>query len=158
MKRNFKYVEYIHYQKCKDSYDDILKILIETDSDFTPSISSKYNLEDVAKKYSNLANVIIAYFENTPIGLVAFYPNINASSYMSIIMVTKRFRGLSIGKSLEEKCINYCMQISSNSLSLNMRKSNISLFNSRIRMGYKIIKEYYTDFSNELIVDLIKEF
>lgn len=137
----------------------VLDILNETDYDFVPPLSAKFKLEEIAKKYVDLAHLCIAYVNNMPSGLVAFYPNKSPKdSYLSIIMTKKEFRGLQIGKNLELSCIEYCKNYKSRGLLVNMRKSNTNLFNSRLKLGYKVIKEYQLDYSNEIIVDLYLEF
>ena len=136
-------------------YNDLLYILKVTDKDFVPSISEKTKLEDVAKKYIDLAYCFIAYVDNKPAGFVSFYCNeFPQDSYLSLIAVCEEFRGLQIGMNLELECIKYCKENKSNGLNLNMRKSNTRLYESRLKLGYKVIKEYHLPYSDELIVDM----
>lgn len=138
-----------------DYYNDLLHILEVTDNDFIPSISSKTKLEDVARKYIDLAYCFIAYVDHKPAGFVAFYFNeLPQDSYLSLIGVCEEFRGLEIGKNLELECIKYCKKNNSKGLHLNMRKSNKRLYESRLKLGYKVVKEYYLPYSDELIIDM----
>lgn len=140
-------------------YEDILYVLKSTDNDFVPAISKKQTLENVADKYVNLAHVYLAYVNNVPVGFVSFYPNeFPETSYLSLIGVKSEYRGQEIGKNLELKCIEYCKKINSKGLRLNMRKSNIKLLESRLKLGYLITNEYIMEYSDELIVDLYLEF
>jgi len=154
-----KNITYKLYQKDNNAYSDIYSILEETDNDFIPSLTSKFKIEDVTKKYIELAHTYIAYVENKPAGLVAYYPNKKPKdSYLSIITVKKAYRGLQIGKTLELKCIEFCKRIDSKGLLVNMRKSNGGLFKSRINLGYQTTKEYKLEYSDELITDLYLKF
>lgn len=149
-----KAIEYKLSIKNKDYYNDIFTILSETDKDFSPPISAKDTLENISVKYSRLAHVILAYVDREPAGFVSFYPNFPEDSYLSLIGVKSEFRGLQIGKNLEINCINFCKKYKSKGLLLNMRKSNSKLYESRLKLGYKVIKEYKLEYSDELIVDM----
>lgn len=140
-------------------FDVVYHILNDTDHDFVPPLSDKFKIEVITKKYIDLSHLYISYFNNEPCGLVAFYPNVYpADSYLSLIAVKKKFRGLKIGKNLELLCLNFCKENNSAGMLVNMRKSNEQLLKSRQELGYEIIKEYKLDYSNEIIADLYLEF
>lgn len=155
-------MEDVHYKliiREKEYYEDVYSLLQTTNDDFTPALTEKFSLEEITDKYIKLAHIYIAYVRDEPAGLVAFYPNeFPKDSYMSLIAVKSEFRGFQIGKSLETKCINYCQQFGSKGLLLNMRRSNSKLFESRQKLGYKVVKEYTLEYSAELIVDMHIEF
>ena len=152
-------IKYISFDKDDSSFQLILNILLSTDSDFSPPISSKVDIHDISKKYAEKASVFIAFVNNQPAGLVAYYPNtVPDFYYLSIICVKNEFRGNGIGKTLEEKFISDCMSINSRGVRLNMRKSNYKLLNSRLNLGYNIIREYKNEFSSEIIIDLEYDF
>lgn len=155
-KSNFEIKLFYKDQAC---YEDLTTILRKTDKDFIPSLTAKYNLTDVVKKYMTLAHIFLAYIGEVPVGLVTFYPNvIPKDSYLSLIAVDKNFRGKGIGKELEMKCIDFCKDFNSKGLMLNMRKSNKKLLSSRLGMGYRVVKEYTLSYSDEKIVDLYLNF
>src|SRR5690606_35116956 len=134
---------------------DVLLILTDTDKDFIPALTAKYRLIEIVEKYISFAHIYIAYVEGEPAGLVTFYPNLAPKdSYLSVVAVRSSFRGMNIGKMLEENCILFCKNINSEGLCLNMRKSNERLFKSRVKMGYIVIKEYQLPYSDETIVDM----
>ena len=138
---------------------EVIDVMKGTNHDFVPPLSDKFKIEVIAQKYIDLAHLYIAYFNNKPCGLVAFYPNSRPKdSYLSIIMVNKKYRGKSIGKNLEVLCLDFCKKNNSNGVLVNMRKSNEQLLKSRQGLGYKIIKEYQLDYSTETIVDLYLKF
>ena len=152
-------INYAHFYKNPDIFSDVFLILNETDQDFIPSLTSKFQLDQVVDKYINLAHIIIAYVNGNPIGLVSFYVNEKPKdSYLSVIAVRGKYRGFQVGKNLEIKCIEVCKKSKSNGMLVNMRKSNTQLLNSRLTLGYQIVKEYKLDYSEELIVDLFLEF
>ncbi|WP_413531697.1 GNAT family N-acetyltransferase [Empedobacter brevis] len=140
-------------------FDTIFNLLKDTDQDFIPSITSKFFLEDITKKYIDRACLYIAYFDSIPAGFVSFYVNeYPNNSYLSLIAVKSEFRGYEIGKNLELNCIEYCRKKKSKGLNVNMRKSNDRLYRSRIKLGYIVTKEYKLEYSDELIVDMYLEF
>lgn len=150
-----KNIEYRLFSKDITAERFIRDLLEATDKDFIPTLSSKYNIIDITKKYTNRADVLVAFSDNKPAGMVVFYPNpFPLYSYLSIICVKKEFRGLGIGKELEIRCIEECKKIKSLGIEVNMRISNKELFKSRIELGWKIVKEYKTSFSEEIIVDM----
>lgn len=152
-------IEYKLYHKDENIEDNLSIILKETDADFQPRLTEKYKIEEIIDKFVKLSHCIISFVNGEPAGLVVFYPNEKPKdSYLSIICVREKFRGLKIGITLEEKCLNYCKNQKSRGLRLNMRKSNNKLFNSRINLGYIVEKEYMSVIGNEIIVDLYKEF
>lgn len=147
---------YFQDSKARSFIEIILK---ETDKDFIPNLSSKYKLDDIVEKYLTLAHNLIVFVQNEPAGMVSFYPNIQPeNSYLSIICVRDKYRGMSIGKELEKKCIQFCKSYNSYGLSVSMRKSNLNLFNSRLNMGYKVEREYKNTFSEEVLVDMHMKF
>lgn len=143
-----------------EAYHSVIYSLLEaTNNDFKPSLTSKFTLEEITKKYIDFAFVYIVFINNEPAGLVTFYVNKSPKdSYLSLIAVKTEFRGLNLGKTLELKCIDYCKSKNSKGIALNMRKSNVKLFNSRIDLGYKVIREYQLENSDESIVDLYLQF
>lgn len=152
-------IKYALYYKNKDVFSDVYLILKETDQDFVPSLTSKFQLKEVVNKYLSLAHVLIAYINGEPSGLVSFYVNEKPlDSYLSIIAVRAKYRGYQVGKNLEIKCLEICKNSNSNGMLVNMRKSNTKLLNSRLSLGYRIIKEYRLDYSEETIVDLYLEY
>lgn len=143
-----KEINYKLYYNDKSPYNEVISILKSTNNDFIPALSSKYSLETIANKYIEKAPLYIAYLAETPIGLVAFYPNEKPNdSYLSLITVTKEYRGLNIGKKLETLCIAYCRKKNSKGLLVNMRKSNKNLLHSRFNIGYSLVKEYKLEYS-----------
>lgn len=152
-------IKYLNFYKNDKVFDDVFSLLTETDQDFVPTLSSKFSIDEIVNKYIKFANIIIAYKGNKPIGLVSFYANPNPKdSYLSLITVSENFRGYQVGKNLELKCLEFCANIKSKGVVVNMRKSNIKLLNSRLNLGYKIINEYKLEYSNELIFDLYLEY
>lgn len=152
-------VTYKLFYKDNSVKDQIKEILYKTDSDFIPALSQKVNIEELTIKYIEKAHILIAYVDEKPVGLVAFYANpAPDNSYLSLICVVKDFRGLGIGKELEVRCINECKAKKSRGIAVNMRKSNTKLYDSRLRLGWKVEKEYMNQFGSELIVDMYLEF
>lgn len=147
---------YKNYQKKTAPLNDINEILFATDNDFIPKLSQKKKITEISDKFKNYAVVVIAYVDNIPAGLVAFYSNASPKlSYLSVICVKKEYRKYGIGKNLELRCIEICKENNSSGIELNMRKSNLALLNSRLKIGYTIMREYQDNLSSEIIVDLI---
>lgn len=152
-------IDYQLYFNNPDAKKYIQLILEETDNDFIPKISSKFELSKIVDKYSRLAYNLIVFVDESPAGLVSFYINTHPdNSYLSIICVRKEFRGMQLGLELEKRCIQTCKNYKSSGLKLNMRKSNTRLLESRLSMGYKITKEYEDINSSQALVDLHMSF
>lgn len=145
---------------CNDNIYDIIYLIIkETDNDFIPKLSDKYKLEEIAEKYIKYSHCIIAYVNDEPAGLAAFYPNPKPNtSYFSLLSVRKKFRGYQIGRNLEIKCIEYCRKIDSLGLDLTMRKSNTTLFQKRLEFGYQVLREYKSPHADLVVVDMFLDF
>lgn len=148
-------IKYKLFDKDKSSQIFIYDILHSTNNDFIPALSSKVDIQGISKKFASLASVIIAFVDNIPVGLVAYYNNPAPNfSYLSIICVKKEFRGYGIGRNLEIKCLNNCKNFNSSGLTLNMRVSNQKLLKSRLELGYKIVKEYKSHYGSDVLADL----
>lgn len=154
-----KIVTYKLFFRDKSVIDQVKEILYKTEYDFIPALSEKINIEELAVKYIEKAYLLISYVNEKPAGMVAFYINsAPENSYLSLICVVEDFRGLGIGKELEIRCINECKRKLSKGITVNMRKSNTKLYNSRLKLGWKVEKEYMNQFGNELIVDMYLNF
>ncbi len=137
----------------------VKEILLKTDNDFIPAISEKVKIEELVIKYIQKAHLLLAFVNNRPAGMVAFYVNRSPeNSYLSLICVVSEFRGRGIGRELEVRCIEECRVQESKGIAVNMRKSNTNLYNSRLELGWQVQKEYMSQIGNELIVDMYMQF
>lgn len=124
-----------------DMYD-ILNILKEVDSYFVPTLSSRVNLSDFAKKITTYATLFLAVCDKQIIGYNAVYINLESKiTYATSLAVLPRYQtsGL-IGVKLVQQAIDYAKMYTS-FYDLCIRGDNQSMLNWYMRKGFKIVKE-----------------
>lgn len=96
--------------KAKHTDIQSIKELIKTyDSEFTPTLSERVDINDYVDKIFRLGEIYKYHDEDEIKGIMMIYMNdhVNLASFLSLILVTKKFRNTSanIGKSLIHKWI-----------------------------------------------------
>lgn len=128
-------------KKKRISVEEAYQWLVECDEKFCPPKWTKDRLEKYAEKLATNAHWILLENDGYKKGVVAYYLNENNKSiFISIIAVSKFYRGQGIGKQL---MVNVVELISDkfNSISLEVSKDNI------------IAKKLYESFGFEIVED-----
>lgn len=137
-----KKIEYrIAMPNTIDMYD-ILNVLKEVDSYFVPTLSSRVDLSDFAKKITTYATLFLAISDERIIGYNAVYINFESKiAYATSLAVLPRYQtfGL-IGVKLVQQAIEYAKNYTS-SYELCIRGDNQSMLNWYLRKGFEIVKE-----------------
>lgn len=134
--------------------EQVLSFLQEADSDFTPPLSSKLNLEIYAEKMiSNAVIVDDISNDNLLRGFAATYANDanNLTAYLTFIGVKSRFRGLGIAKNLLEKTEATLLKKGFIRLRLEVYKGNeaIKLYE---KIGFVVYKEDFESYFMEKVL------
>ena len=124
--------------------NEIYDILCALSNDlFNQSINNPCILQSLAKKYAQNATVFVAYVNEEPKGLCAFYANDNVTkiAFLSMIVVAKGEQGKGIGKELICRMIKHCISNGMTQLKLEVANTNYSAIRFYEKQGFAVEKE-----------------
>ena len=143
MRNNRDHIKY-HLLKRRNSFTEICFFLKEVDKDFPIFLSSKCSLEDLANKFDQYADVIVAVDKNVFVGLIAAYISNSKEelAFVSVLGVNKEYRGIGIGNRLLAELIKLAKKYRSKirGLHLYTTHSNINAIKLYEKNGFKIVK------------------
>lgn len=118
-------------------FNEVKSFIINSDHDFTPSLSSRVNLTEYTTKLIN-NSVLFSISRNEVIhALVACYANnhVEKIAYIPYIAVSKKYRGLGYSKLLLNYLIDYLINHDFKSVSLTVKK-NSTAYNLYKKYGF----------------------
>jgi len=124
-------------------FNELYDFLVSCDNDFIPSLSSKVNIYDYSIKLLKNSEIISLICNEKLIGLLAIYCNnfINKEAFISVVCLSKDYRGYGLSKVLLEKSIEIAKNKNFLKIKLEVNKNNkiaIKLYN---KFGFKKILE-----------------
>ena len=148
MRNNCEQIEYL-LLKRGSSFSEIYPFLQEIDKDFPVFLSSKCSLKDLANKFDQYADVIVAVNNNRVIGMIAAYISNSKEdlAFVSVLGISKEYRGIGIGNQLLGKLIALAKEYQPviKGLHLYTKHSNITAIKLYEKNGFKIV-----NFDNEI--------
>lgn len=129
----------INYTKNESNYEKILSHLKLCNSNFTPKLSERLNLEVYSKKIEENSVKFEAWNEmNQLIGLVACYFNNDQVDFGFItnVSVIKNYQGNGIANVLIQNCISYTKVGNKLSLQLEVIETNVSAIRLYEKNGF----------------------
>lgn len=142
-------IEYILFSKSPICYEFVKQIIKSVDNDFIPPISYRTDILNYANKISENANVVVAFINKKPIGIVATYLNSKPEfSYLTFVGVLPCYRNLKIGKFLLLKSIENCKKNNSAGIRLEMNSNNNKLLLFYRSLGFVFENEFECPFSS----------
>ena len=132
----------IEYRENSIQEKLLFNFLKYTDDEFTPSLSSRINLETYAKKMCDNAYLFEAFYNNELIALVAMYANdiINKKAYITYVYCKKDYRKLGIANQLIKNAFKKLTEINFKSCSLEVSVDNIPAINLYSKFNFIIIE------------------
>ncbi|MEQ5729662.1 GNAT family N-acetyltransferase [Providencia alcalifaciens] len=124
-------------------FNEVKNFIINSDHDFTPSLSSRVNLAEYTTKLIN-NSVLFSISKNEVIlALVACYANnhVEKIAYIPYIAVSKQYRGLGCSKLLLNYLIDYLINHEFRSVSLTVKK-NSTAYNLYKKYGFMEKQEF----------------
>ncbi|WP_318469403.1 GNAT family N-acetyltransferase [Photobacterium leiognathi] len=123
---------------------DILNIIIKSDGDFKPSLSSRVNLNEYASKLIDNGVIITNSCNDKINALIGGYNN-NEIAYISYLYVDDSTRGQGISKKLLNDFIKTSNVNGNKSIRLTVRKESVAYY-LYFSHGFHIINEFeYSD-------------
>ena len=118
--------EAVEYQSNKASEAEIAEHLSRCDADFVPTLSSRVEIKNYAKKIINKATRFEAWSGDTLLGLVAAYYNDQEKriAYLTSISVLKEWMGKGIAACLMRRCIEHAKASGMWQISLEVEEGN----------------------------------
>lgn len=137
-------INYYTYQPETVDFHEFLHFLQETDDLIIPSISSRVDLVEYAKKVVKNAVMLVAKKGEEWIGVEAFYFNpYPGFSYTTHLCVKKEYQDNStVGMDLMLRQRRYLKEHKTKGLRFSIRKSNEALLKYHLKMGSRIISEH----------------
>jgi len=123
--------ELVEYDLNKASEAEIAEYLLCCDADFVPSLSSRVEINDYARKIASKATKFEAWSGGTLVGLVAAYCNDQEKriAYITSVSVLKAWAGKGIAASLMKLCIDYSKTSGMRQISLEVASDNTPAIN-----------------------------
>lgn len=123
---------------------NILSVIIKSDNDFKPSLSSRVNLKEYAYKLIDNGVIITNNCNGKINALIGGYNN-NEIAYISYLYVDDSTRGQGISKILLNKFIETSKVNCNKSIRLTVRKESLAYY-LYFNHGFYIINEFeYSD-------------
>ncbi|WKD22021.1 GNAT family N-acetyltransferase [Pseudoalteromonas sp. KG3] len=137
-------------------FTPFFKLLNEVDADFSPTLSSRVNLEQYALKLLKVATVFGVYKQNQLVGAIAVYMNDLESkiAFCPFIAILPNSRGQGLSQRLLELAIAELKSKQFNSLSLTVRADSPASYLYK-KVGFKVINEF--NYENSCIKGLKME-
>ncbi|MBB1419452.1 GNAT family N-acetyltransferase [Pseudoalteromonas sp. SG44-1] len=137
-------------------FTPFFKLLNEVDADFSPTLSSRVNLEQYALKLLKVATVFGVYKKNQLVGAIAVYMNDLDSkvAFCPFIAILPSSRGQGLSQRLLELAIAELKSKQFNSLSLTVRADSPASHLYK-KVGFKVINEF--NYENSCIKGLKME-
>lgn len=133
----------IEYNENSINEELLFSFLKYTDDEFTPSLSSRVNLENYAKKMCDNAYLFEAFYNNELIALVAMYANdiISKKAYITYVYCKKEYRKLGIANQLIKNAFKKLEEINFKSCSLEVSVDNIPAINLYSKFNFIVTKK-----------------
>jgi ribosomal protein S18 acetylase RimI-like enzyme len=128
-------------QTDTSDFRDIEKHLFECDSRFIPSLSSRVNLSDYAKKMAKLADRFEAWEEERLVGLVTAYirNSDKIEGFISSVSVCDDFQGRGVGSILMQRCIASAFAYGLAELSLEVSEQDMKASAFYVKLGFQSV-------------------
>lgn len=127
----------------EDDFQSLYNLLKRVDSDFSPSLSSRVNLEQYALKLLKISTVFGVSKQSKLVGAIAVYMNDldNKIAYCPFISILPNSRGQGFSQLLLELAIVELKSKQFNKLSLTVRADNPARYLYK-KVGFKVINEF----------------
>lgn len=118
----------------------LLELIKSSDFEFNPSLSSRVNLHDYAKKLHDNGSLFEAYIDGKLVALVAMYANDNVTkkAYITYVYCKKEYRKLGIANQLIKNAFEKLKENNFKSVSLEVTTDNIPAVNLYKKFGFEI--------------------
>jgi len=128
----------VEYLANRASGAEIAKHLLCCDADFVPSLSSRVDINDYARKIAGKATRFEAWSGGTLVGLVAAYCNDQEKriAYITSVSVLKAWAGKGIAASLMKLCIDYSKTSGMRQISLEVASDNMPAIKLYEKSGF----------------------
>ena len=123
--------------------EDILEVFSFFTNRFVSLSRGKDYCEALAKKYEENAEFLVLYCEGKLAAFASFYCNdaVNKTAYLSLIAVLERFEGNGFGEMMLDKVISVSREKGMQTISLEVRKSNIGAVSLYHKKGFVTQKQ-----------------
>lgn len=118
----------------------LFEFLKSSDLEFTPSLSSRINLHNYAKKLHDNGSLFEAYIDRELVALVVMYANdnITKNAYITYVYCKKEYRKLGIANQLIKNAFEKLKENNFKSVSLEVTTDNVPAINLYKKFGFKI--------------------
>lgn len=133
----------IVFQKGDLTIDELYEFIKRTDNQFSPSLSSRVNLQKYSEKLVMNSTIIYAKEKNKIIGLLAFYANDFKPdfAFITLICVLKEYEGNGIGTRLMNNCISLVKEKGFRLIKLEADTDTENIISFYTKNGFQIEKQ-----------------
>lgn len=143
----------ISYKINQSDYEAIKKHLNVCDVYFVPKLSDKVKIDEYAIKIKNNATRVEAWNEDTLVGLVAFYYNIEKPyAFITNVSILNEFKGMGIAKKLMQEVINQSQHLKIKEIELEVNKFNSNAINLYKFFNFEIDDENQDNYLMKKII------
>jgi ribosomal protein S18 acetylase RimI-like enzyme len=136
----------------KDSFEDIYNYLLENDSNMTPPLSKRVNIETYSRKLFDKAKQFWIKKDQKAIGFAACYV-IESEMYISSISICSGYKGLGLGKKLLEYIISFGRKNELKKIILEVQPENKNVINFYKKFNFNLIQSDSKLFMKLLILE-----
>lgn len=125
-------------QKTNFSIQDLTTYLSKEQNQFPLPLGNRTNLEEYAQKLGQKGEVVLAYDGKEIKGIIGGYCNdyVNRFGYISVLVVTSKYRGQGLGKVLLEHFIFLCESKSMKTIKVLTNAKNTAAIGLYKRFGF----------------------
>jgi ribosomal protein S18 acetylase RimI-like enzyme len=122
----------------KASESELVQHLSHCDADFVPTLSSRMEINDYAKKLANYAVRFEAWSDDALVGLVAAYCNdaTRRTAYISSVSVVSARHGYGVASELLRQCVAHAKCLEMEQIDLEVGRSNSKAINLYAKSGF----------------------
>lgn len=131
-------VAMVNYRINTASASQIADHLLKCDTDFTPPLSDRVEIDKYAMKIASKATRFEAYSDGVLIGLVAAYMSSqhNDLAYITNVSLVREWTGKGIASRLVSQCIEYAKTSAIRQIDLEVADANAAAIKLYKRLGF----------------------
>lgn len=137
-------------------YTPILRAISSVaDSFYNQNFNNEVSISELARKYYENAIVLVAYDDDTPVGMAGFYANdaVERRAFLSTIVVNRKYQGQQTGHLLYNRIIEISREHGMKRLRLEVDKTNDHAIAFYKKRGMNVVSENSTSYFMEVNID-----
>lgn len=134
------------------SFEEVMNFLQETDFEYPIPLSTRVNIEDYAKKLSDLSDFSICKDGNVIVGMISCYTNQPPLGYISNVCIKKDYQGKKLFSVLFQLLLNNIKDKGIHILRLMVDFNNLNAQTIYLHFGFLPVEK--NSYSRKLLMEL----